>query len=134
MASVKTELENELKIIISESTVRCRLYEVELYGRVVRKKPYINKINRRKHLEYAKNYREKLLSFWNKVLWSDESKFNLFGSDGKVVVWRLPKEQFGPECTIPTVKHGGGNVKCWGCFSSSDVGSLIFIDDNMTGE
>ena len=67
------------------------------------------------------------------MLWSDESKFNLFGSDGKVVVWRSPKEEFEPECTIPTVKHGSGNVKCWSCFSSSDVDSLIFIDGNMTG-
>ena len=57
--SVKGELENELKIIISESTVRRRLHEVRLYGRVSRKKPYLNKINRRKRLEYAKNYREK---------------------------------------------------------------------------
>ena len=68
------------------------------------------------------------------MLWSDESKFNLFESDGKVVVWRSPKEEFGPECIIPTVKHGGGNVKCWACFSSSGVGRLIFIDGNMTGE
>ena len=27
-----------------------------------------------------------------------------------------------------------GNVKCWGCFSSSGVGSLVFSDGNMTGE
>ena len=78
------------------------------------KEPYVNKVNRRKRLECAKNYREKPLGFWNKVLWSDESKFNLFESDGKVVVvvWRSPKEEFGPECTIPTVKHGDDNVKC----------------------
>ena len=133
--SVKVELESELKVIISESTVRRRLHEVGLYGCVAGKKPYVNKINqRRKRLEYAKNYREKLLGFWNKVLWSDQSKFNLFGSDEKVVVWRSPKEEFGPQCTIPTVKHGGGNVKCWGCFSSSGVSSLIFIDGNMTCE
>ena len=37
VASVKAELENDLKIIISESTVRRRLYEVGLYGRVARK-------------------------------------------------------------------------------------------------
>ena len=67
------------------------------------------------------------------MLWSDESKFNLFESDGKIVVRRSPKEECGPQCTIPTVKHGGGNVKCWGCFSSSGVGSLIFIDGDMTG-
>ena len=49
-------------------------------------------------------------------------------------MWCSPKEEFGPECTIPTVKHGHGNVKCWACFSSSGVGTFIFIDGNMTGE
>ena len=68
VASVKAEPENELKIIISESTIRHGLHEVGLYGRVARKKPYINKVNRRKRLEYAKTYREKLLGFWNKML------------------------------------------------------------------
>ena len=67
-ASVKAELESELKVIISESTVHRRLHEVGLYGHVARKKSYVNKINRRKRLEYAKNYREKPLGFWNKVL------------------------------------------------------------------
>ena len=134
VASVKAELENELKIIILESTVRRQLHEVDLYGRVACKKPYVNKVNRRKCLEYAKNYREKPLSFWNKVLWSDENKLNLFGSDGKVMVWRLAKEEFGPECTIPTVKHGGDNVMCWACFPSSGVNNLIFIDGNTTRE
>ena len=68
VTSVKAELESEVKVIISESTVGRRLHEVSLYGRVARKKPYVNKINRRKRLEYAKNYREKSLGFWNKVL------------------------------------------------------------------
>ena len=85
-------------------------------------------------MEYAKNYRQKSLDFWNKVLWSDESKFNLFMSDGKVLVWRSPKEEFKPECTRPIDEHGGSNGKCWGCFSSSGMDSLIFIDGNRAGE
>ena len=31
-------------------------------------------------------------------------------------------------------QHGGGNVNCWGCISSSGVGNLVFIDGNMIGE
>ena len=85
-------------------------------------------------MEYGKNYRENPLGFWNKVLWSDESKFNLFESVEKIMVWRSAKEELELERTIPTVKHGDGNVKCWACFSSSSVGSLIFIDGNMAGE
>ena len=36
-ASLKAELENELKVIISESTISLRFYEVGLYGPVTRK-------------------------------------------------------------------------------------------------
>ena len=50
------------------------------------------------------------------------------------MVWQTPQEAFDPRCTVPTVKHGRGNVKCSGCTSSSDVGNLAFIDGNMTGE
>ncbi|CAF1467247.1 unnamed protein product [Rotaria magnacalcarata] len=133
-STVKAELKTELKICISESTIRRRAHDIGLYGRVARKKPYVSKVNRGKRLAYARCYREKALGFWDEVVWSDESKFNLFGSDGKVMVWRTTKEELNPMCTVPTVKHGGGNVKCWGCFSSSGVGSLVFIDGNMTGE
>ena len=68
------------------------------------------------------------------MLWTDESKFNLLGSDGRVMVWRTPQEAFDSRYTVLTVKHGGGNVKCWGSFSPSSVGNLVLIDGNMTGE
>ena len=74
------------------------------------------------------------LYFCDQVLWTDESEFNLFGSDGRVMVWRTPQEAFDPRCMVPIVKHGGGNVMCWSCISSSGVGNLVFIDRNMTGE
>ena len=85
-SSVKIDIESELGITISEQTVRRRLHEIGLKRRVTRKKPYVNKVNRGKRLEYAKTYPEKPLGYWDNVLWTDESKFNLFGSDGKVMV------------------------------------------------
>ena len=43
------------------------------------------------------------------MIWSDdESKFNLFGSDGRVYVRRRVGEDFLPECGDLTVKFGGG--------------------------
>ena len=50
------------------------------------------------------------------------------------MVWRTPQEAFHSRYTVPTIKHGGGNVKCWGSFSSSRVGNLVLIDENMTGQ
>ncbi|CAF4350018.1 unnamed protein product, partial [Rotaria magnacalcarata] len=85
-STAKVEIESELGIIISEQTVRRRQHESGFMGRVARKKPYVDKLNRGKRIEYANTYREKPIGYWNDVLWSDESKFNLFGSDGKVMV------------------------------------------------
>ena len=68
------------------------------------------------------------------MLWTDESKFNLLGSDGRVIVWRTPQEAFDSRYTVLTVKHGGGNVNYWCSFSSSSVGNLVLIDENMSAE
>ena len=50
----------------------------------------------------------------NKILWSDETKIELFGLNAKHHVWRDPG-------TIPTVKHGGGSIILWGCFSAAGM-------------
>ena len=93
-------VQTELNIAVSESMIHRRAHEIGLYGRVARK----NTANCGKRVRYSRKYREKPLDFWNSVLWSDESKFNLFGSDGKVMVWRTPKEEYNSTCTVPIVK------------------------------
>ena len=65
------------------------------------------------------------------VLWSDEIKINLFGSDGFKHAWRWPGEEYKDKCVMPTVKHGGGNVMVCGCMSAAGVGELYFIEGNM---
>jgi transposase len=133
-SKIKAEFQKKLAVTISEMAIKRRAHEIELYGRVARKKPYVNVINRTERIKYAQTCLQHRLGFWNHVIWSDESKFNLFGSDGKVMVWRSRSEEYDPKCTVPIVKHGGGgSVMVWGCFSSSGFGNLVFIDGTMTG-
>ena len=47
------------------------------------------------------------------------------------MVWRTPREEFDPKCTVPTVKHGGGSVMVWGCFTRRRVGKLCVLDRIM---
>ena len=47
---------------------------------------------------------------WKRVLWSDETKINRIGSDGKVYVWKQRGESISDRTTLPTVKHGGGII------------------------
>ncbi|KAG0438720.1 Transposable element Tcb2 transposase [Dictyocoela muelleri] len=65
------------------------------------------------------------------IIFSDESKFNLFYSDGKVSVRRETGSGLKIYNITPTVKHGGGSIILWGCFSYYGFGKLIFIDGKI---
>ncbi|GFW51973.1 transposable element Tc1 transposase [Trichonephila clavipes] len=97
-----------LRQSFSAETVRRVLRKAGCNGRVARKKPLIGKRNRVKRLKFAKEHILKPQQFWNEVIFSDESKFNIFGSDVRRMVWRKPNTSHHPKHTIPTVKHGGG--------------------------
>ena len=49
--------------------------------------------------------------------WSDETKIEIFGINLTRRVWMKRNAEYNPKNTIPTVKHGGGNLMLWGCFS-----------------
>ncbi|KAL0193246.1 hypothetical protein M9458_011542, partial [Cirrhinus mrigala] len=46
---------------------------------------------------------------------------------------RRKKDEYNPKNTIPTVKHGGGNIMLWGCFSAKGTGRLHRIEGRMDG-
>ncbi len=71
------------------------------------------------------------MNYWNHGLWSDESKVNLFDSDGVQHVWWRPGEEYQEKCALPTVKHGGGSIMVWGCMTTAGTGELRFIERNM---
>lgn len=71
------------------------------------------------------------------MLWSDETKIELFGHNDVgiiVIIWHKNGEAFNPKNTIPTVKHGGGNLMLWGCFLANGPGNLITVNSTMKKE
>ncbi len=79
--------------------------------------------------KFAENKQTKDMDYWNHVLWSDETKINLFGSDG--VKCGGGKQEYKNKCVLPTVKHGGGSVLVWGSMSAVSTGELQFIEGIM---
>ena len=72
--------------------------------------------------------------FWEQVLWSDETKIELVWQNDVQKLWSKKGEAFLPKNTIPTLKHGGGSMTFWSCFSSRRTEQLIAIRGIMKSE
>ena len=116
---------------VSKFTLRRYLHKLKVYGRIGAKKPFVNAANRMKRLSWAKK-RKNWIDEWEKIIWSDESRFVVFGGDGKRYVWRTIYEKYNPNCLIPTFKSGQESVMIWGCFTKNELGPLVRLEGRVT--
>ncbi len=52
--------------------------------------------------QFSEDKQTKDMDYWNHVLWSAETKKNLFVSDGVKRVWWQPGEKYKDKCVLPT--------------------------------
>ena len=108
VGQIKNTLQ-EVGVCVSKSTIKRRLHQSEYRGFTTRCKPLVSLKNRKTRLEFAKQHLKKPLQFWNNILWTDETKINLYQNDGKRRVWRWKGTAHDPKHTTSSVKHGGGS-------------------------
>ena len=99
-----------------------------------KKIPLLLKRHRDARLKFIRPHKEKKNSFLERVLWTDETKIELFGHNYRNHVWRKYGEAYSPKKTVPTVKFGGGSVMNWGCFSAKNEGKISVIDGKMKAQ
>lgn len=128
------EIQENIHLTVSDLIVRRRFNEANLHSRFARKRPFISVNNKKKRLQFVRKYANMSLDFWKNILWTDESKFELFGQKKRIRVWRKHGEELQDRHIQKTVKHGGGNILVWGCFSWAGVGNLVKINGIMTAD
>uniref|UniRef100_A0A803KAM4 Transposase Tc1-like domain-containing protein n=1 Tax=Xenopus tropicalis TaxID=8364 RepID=A0A803KAM4_XENTR len=134
--SPRGELVNDLKLAgttVTKKTIGNTLHRNGLKSCRARKVPLLKKAHVQARLKFANEHLNDSVSDWEKVLWSDETKIELFGINSTRCVWRKKNAAYDPQNTVPTVKHGGGNILLWGCFSAKGTGQLIRINGKMDG-
>ncbi|XP_075163221.1 uncharacterized protein LOC142235852 [Haematobia irritans] len=93
-------------------------------------KPALSEKNQKARMKFAREHNNWTTDDWKGVIWSDESKFNRFQSEGKQYCCRRP----GDTIQRHHVKHGGGSIMVWGCFTWWHIGPLQKIDGIMKKE
>ena len=60
---------------------------------------------------YTKTFQDKGSTYWDRILWSDETKIELFGHNVVKMICQNRGETLLPKNTDPTLKHGKVKVK-----------------------
>lgn len=126
---------NQTGIHTSTKTTGRRLHSMGIFSRYARRKPLKSRENRIRRVRWCTR-----VTIWNaddhwpKIVFSDESRFNLGYNDGRVRVWRTNGEAMAPENVAQVQRQGSSSVMVWGCISFHGVGQLVVVDGNLNSE
>ena len=90
-------------VSVYQETISCSLHKAGLHEQVARKKPLLKKTHLKAHMEFVKKHLYDTAGMWRKVLWSDETKIELFDLNSKGYVWCKPNTAHHPVNTIPII-------------------------------
>ncbi len=124
------QIRSELELELSRRTVRRRLDEAGLLGRVARMEFPFTPANITERLEFAQEHQNWNDDKWTRVIFGDESYISL-GPHGQVWVQRPEDAAYVSRYLVQGRYQFAPKIGVFACFSSQGPGCLRFIDDDM---
>ena len=98
------------------------------------KKTFLSARHKSQRLDFALQHQYWAIDDWKGVIWSDETKINCLGPDGRKWAWRTTNEALQDLLVQGTMKYHGGNLMMWGRMTYQGVGFSCRIDVSMDVE
>ena len=98
-STTQEELVNDLKAVrttVTKRTISNTLHREGLKSCCARKVPLLKKAHIQARLKFAKEHLDYPEEAWEKVMWSDETKIELFGINSTRRVWRKRNAEYNP--------------------------------------
>ena len=107
---------------------------MNFFSKIKKKKPLLLRRQRITRYNWAKKYKSWTVYDWKRVIWTDETKITIWGSDGVTYYLSRSGDPLEAHHLDLTVENGGGSLKMWGCMSWMGVGFGCQIMDRMNAE
>ena len=92
--------------------------------------PVLTRRHRQIRNNFAHNHQRRVN--WHDVVFSDESRLNLFHKDGRMPVYRRNGERYADNCVVELDRFRGGGEMVWGAINESFRSRLLIIHGNLT--
>lgn len=125
--------ENLAQIVnkVSLTTLRKALAKHGFFSCKPALKPFLSHLHKRRRLAWVSERMDWGEEQWNKIIWSDESRFTLRHNDGGVRVIRKRGDRLRSKYVLPTFKFGKGSIMVWGCFYGGGLGPLVTLKGSV---
>ncbi len=127
VTQITTRYNQGMQNTISEHTTHRTLKQMGYSSRRTHRVPLLSVKNRTRRLQFTQVHQSWTIEDWKNVACSDESRFLLRHSDGRVRIWRKEHESMDPSCLVSTVQAAGG-VMVRGIFSWHNLVPLVPIE------
>ncbi len=111
---------------LSVNTISCAIYRYQLKLYHAKRKPYVNMVQKRRHVLWAKAHLKWTVSKWKSVLWSNKSKCDILVRNHRSSVLRAKEDGDLPACYQRSVQKSA-SLMVWGCISAYGMSSLIYL-------
>jgi hypothetical protein len=96
------------------------------------KASFVSVANKKLRLAWARKHRQLTVFDWRKLVFSDKTRVNTWGSDSESFSWSDVPVTNRPHKVQPQVQGSGDGVMFWGCISGDGFGySTAIIDGTI---
>ena len=81
--------------------------------------------HKRKRFEFAFAHQKWTSKEWEKVIWTDESTFEVLKTLQQITVWQKSNECYNLDCLTSTFKSRRTSIMVWGAFTATHKLPLI---------
>ena len=132
---ILSDVKRDLNLQFSRQTIHRILSKNGYRSYASRKKFQLYNYHKKQRVLWAKRYRNWSVEDWEKVVYGDESKFNVGFHDGKKKYRKLKSDDPNHIKYMENKpKNARQSVMLWGGFGIWGLTDLIFIEGNMNGK